>query len=372
MNTADKEAFRETLRENILTYYNKGVFSAASLSLCYPGSDSCRKERITAEYNGDNIFFSNKAITIFDLASLTKPLVTLLCLLHLIDTGTLKWADRVQDIFKRGWSESLAAVSVEMLVSHSSGLPAHHDYWQTLADVPPKRRKDWLLGKVLQERVESRSDDTALYSDLGYMLLGFIIETVTGQVLDTYWTTTIARTLGIEDELYFPRGELDTDKIYAATGLCRVTGQPLKGSVHDDNCRVLGGVCGHAGLFGTSAAVLKLTEELLALYSGRETALPISRKTFRRACERVGSTDWSRGFQLPTPGKSSSGRYFSPQSFGHLGFTGTSFWIDPVRQLVVVLLTNRVIKGEDRSAIQQMRPALHDCVVRHLNGFKWQ
>ncbi len=370
MNKEDKEAFREILREKILSYYNQNVFSAASVSLCYRNSVKNQLNRITVEYNGNNEKFSEEARTIFDLASLTKPLVTLLCLLHLIDKGTLKWSDRVKNVFQRGWSESLSRVNIEMLVRHSSGLPAHRDYWKYLSGVTPKRRKEWLLGEILRETVDHPFCGTVEYSDLGYLLLGFVVETVTGQSLDTYWSTTIARTMGLEDELFFSTGDRHTDKIYAPTGLCGTTRQQLAGRVHDDNCRMLGGVCGHAGLFGTSSAVLRLTEELLALYSGKKTDLPISRKTFRRACERVGPTDWSRGFQLTTPGKSSSGHFFSPESFGHLGFTGTSFWIDPVRQLIVVLLTNRVIKGEDRSAIQRMRPDVHDCVVRYLNGSK--
>jgi CubicO group peptidase (beta-lactamase class C family) len=368
MTAADKDAFRVVLGENVLNHYNKGVFSAASVSLCYLSGENFQKKRITVEYNSKNKNLSDKAITVFDLASLTKPLVTLLCLLHLIDQGILNWSDRVKNVFQSGWSDSLSRVSIERLISHSSGLPAHRDYWEALSEVTPKWRKKWLLDKILQETVENPSYDCVVYSDLGYMLLGFIVETVTGQSLGTYWSTTIARTVGIEDDLFFPPGNRHEAKIYAGTGLCRWTGQQLAGKVHDDNCRLLGGVCGHAGLFGTSTAVLRLTEELLSLYSGKETVLPISRKTFLRACARVGQTDWSRGFQLPTPGKSSSGRYFSPESFGHLGFTGTSFWIDPVRQLIVVLLTNRVIKGEDRSAIQRMRPAVHDCIIEYLTG----
>ena len=303
---------------------------------------------------------------IFDLASLTKPLVTLLCLLHLIDTKALHWRDTLGKVFGAGPEKGLSRVTIESLAGHCSGLPAYRDYARALFDVIPEQRKQWLLTNLFKETIDDRCIGTVLYSDLGYILLGLVIETVTKRALDTFWSATIARSVAVENDLFFPGLDHKADKTYAETGLCRFTRQRLAGRVHDDNCRMLGGVCGHAGLFGTSAAVLRMAEEMLALYRGTKTSLPISEATFRTVCEPQGSSDWSRGFQLPTVGKSSSGKYFSPASFGHLGFTGTSFWIDPVRQLSVVILTNRVVKGEDRAAIQQMRPDLHDSILEFL------
>jgi len=366
MKKADEHLFREMISEKIIRYYNDEVFSAASVSLCFLDSGKKEKKRLTVEYNKENNVSPGLGETVFDLASLTKSLVTLPCLLHLIDKKQLTWHDTVGDVFRTGPGKSLSRVTIEMLASHSSGLPAHRDYASALIDITPERRKQWLLESIFREIIDDRYSGAVLYSDLGYILLGLIVETVTGRSLDTFWSSTIAQAVGVEKNLFFPGRGLHADKKYAETGPCRFTSQQLAGRVHDDNCRLLGGVCGHAGLFGTSTAVLRVAEEMLALYRGEKTSLPLSETTFRTACKPVGSSDWSRGFQLPTPGNSSSGRYFSVESFGHLGFTGTSFWVDPVRQLIVVILTNRVVKGEDKSAIQTMRPALHDSIVEFL------
>jgi CubicO group peptidase (beta-lactamase class C family) len=150
------------------------------------------------------------------------------------------------------------------------------------------------------------------------------------------------------------------------TGRCRWSAESLTGLVHDDNCSAMGGVGGHAGLFGSGEGVIAICQAFLDLYHGRETVLPISRETFLKACEPVKDSEWTRGFNLVSPEGSSSGRYFSANSIGHLGFTGVSFWIDLDKQRIVSLLTNRVIKGDDLEGIREMRPELHDAVVRCL------
>ena len=142
------------------------------------------------------------------------------------------------------------------------------------------------------------------------------------------------------------------------------------GLVHDDNCRALGGVAGHAGLFGSAEGVLNLCKEYLNLYHHRKSRLPLLPETFRKACAQVGNSEWSSGFNLVSPTDSSSGSYFSSKSIGHLGFTGVSFWIDVDKELVVSLLTNRVRQGDDAQAIKKMRPALHDLVVCCLQDKK--
>ena len=173
--------------------------------------------------------------------------------------------------------------------------------------------------------------------------------------------------LGLKESLHYPRScnKIKKER-YVATGTCRWSGRRLKGIVHDDNCRFYGEICGHAGLFGTAPAVLALCRELLLLLKGERSRLTISPEVFAQACSPLGTSEWTAGFNRRSDDESSSGDYFSSQSIGHLGFTGTSFWIDPEQDLVVVILTNRVIKGDDQEGIKKLRPEIHNMIVEHL------
>jgi serine-type D-Ala-D-Ala carboxypeptidase len=366
MDKAYGRIIQDILYEKIITYYNNDVFSACSCSFSHNSSITHQIQRITAEYNENFPLFKGEAQTVFDLASLTKPLVTLLSVLFLIDKGKIDWDSTLEKVFGKKRVKSLSSINISMLLGHSSGLPAHRDFAEMLRKVRPAQRRAFLFKQICKEDCSVNEDIQTRYSDLGYMLLGFVVEEISGKPLDIFWSTNIIGQLDLQNKLFFPKADDVQKRFFAPTGCCRFTFKQLNGIVHDDNCRLSGGVCGHAGLFGTASSVLSLGEELLALYQGKKSALPIKTETFRSSCRRNGLSDWSRGFQLPTPGKSSSGKYFSPESFGHLGFTGTSLWIDPRRDLVVVLLTNRVVKGEDSVAIQQVRPDFHDTIVEFL------
>jgi CubicO group peptidase (beta-lactamase class C family) len=144
----------------------------------------------------------------------------------------------------------------------------------------------------------------------------------------------------------------------------------LRGEVGDENCWVLGGVAGHAGLFGRLGEVLDLVVAVLEIWQGRQRQPFLPQevlKGFLEAQSQVQGSTWALGFDRPTPGSSSSGRYLSPRSVGHLGFTGTSFWIDPERDLAIVLLTNRVHPSRDNNRIKEFRPYFHDRVIELLN-----
>ncbi len=366
MDEASENVIKDILYEKIITYYNNDVFSACSCSFVKVSEEKNTLQRVSVEYNDEISHLSVISPTVFDLASLTKPLVTLLSVLFLIEQRKLDWHYTLGKVFGKNRVKSLFPIDIRMLLGHTSGLPAHRDFAERLRKVDSARRREWLFDAICKENRSCSGENQPNYSDLGYMLLGFVVEEVARQPLDIFWSKNIIEPLGLHKDIFFPRLGGFQKRLFAPTGRCRFTFQQIKGVVHDDNCRFSGGVCGHAGLFGTASAVLTLCEELLALYQGEKSSLPISSETFRISCRRIGLSDWSRGFQLPTPGVSSSGKYFSPESFGHLGFTGTSFWIDPKQNLIVVLLTNRVVKGEDRAAIQQLRPDFHNTIVEYL------
>ena len=140
----------------------------------------------------------------------------------------------------------------------------------------------------------------------------------------------------------------------------------LSGVVHDENCRAVGGVAGHAGLFGTVEGVLELCNHLVRQLRGEETHPAYSNEKLRQLLTRHGESTWMYGFDTPSIKGSSSGMYFSDQSAGHLGFTGTSFWIDLARGISVVLLTNRVHPTRENYGIRKFRPLFHDIVMKAL------
>lgn len=305
--------------------------------------------------------------TLFDLASLTKPLCTTLSILALIDAGRLAWSDPCLSLFDPALPAEKAGITIRDILRHASGLPAYHPYFLEFAPHATRNNIPGLLDKILAEPLAYPPGSTSLYSDLGFILLGRLVELKTGHSLDRFFCRNITEPLALDRRLLFlPVGTVGEHEreAMAATEACPWRHKLLQGEVHDEHCWLMGGVAGHAGLFGTAASVLRVCESLLDcwLEKGRHPAF--SNDLLRFAFEwRSNSGQWSLGFDRPTPGQSSSGRYFSPRSVGHLGFTGTSFWMDPERELIVVLLTNRVHPSRENVKIRQFRPFFHDYLL---------
>lgn len=301
--------------------------------------------------------------TLFDLASLTKPLVTVLCALHCIDQKKIGW----QEPLGVSYPPDKAPVTFAQLLQHCSGLPGYQPYYQNFVPVQAPENKNELMQCILREPLQYPTETTSLYSDLGFILLGNEIEKRTETPLDQLFKEQIAGPLGLDKELLFlPIGvqeKRDTKNI-AATEDCPWRGKILQGEVHDEHSWLMGGVAGHAGLFGTAKAVLQVGELLLDLWKGRVSfpAFDASLLQYALTFHMKGST-WALGFDRPTPGASSSGHYFSPASVGHLGFSGTSLWMDPEKEVMVVLLTNRIHPTRENLAIRHFRPYFHDQVM---------
>ena len=366
----------ENIENNILISMCYEIFSGAVHSRTFPGAVMGvawglpeKRKRVIQAY-GHTTYSQEIPVTegtVYDLASLTKPLATTLAVLVLLQEGKLQLSDRVTDIFPR--TETLKPlVSIKDLLCHSAGFPAHKPYYLELCGLPKEKRKEALLGLLAAEPQTYEPGSTSIYSDLGFMLLGLIVEKKSGREFGGFFRDEIAAPFGIAEQIFFcPAGSEDTKKC-APTEDCPFRKRVLCGEVSDENASALGGVAGHAGLFGTIGGVLEMGVHLLDQWQGREEHPSYLASDLRRFLIRqdIPGSTWALGFDTPSAVGSSGGRYLAPTSVGHLGFTGTSFWIDPTRDLVMVLLSNRVHPSRENIRIKQFRPLFHETVMESL------
>jgi len=322
--------------------------------------------------------------TIYDLASLTKPLATVTALVLLMQKGNCRLDDRVADHLSECADASIGSATIRHLLTHSSGLPGWRGFYERLSPdgtIPSSaegrgQAKQAMLSLIRSEAPVYERGTRSLYSDLGFILLGLIVERSSRQSMNDYFLDHIVRPLGeprigfiLPDRHGVFSAPIDGDAGgVAPTEVDQWRGHLLCGEVHDQNAAALGGEAGHAGLFGTADAVLAISGEWLRAYHGRATILDraIVREFTRRQTPE-GLSSWALGWDTPSA-PSSAGRYFAARSFGHLGYTGTSIWIDPVHELEVVLLSNRVHPSSRNEAIREFRPAIHDLVYQEFIG----
>lgn len=317
--------------------------------------------------------------TIYDLASLTKPLATVTAVLDLMAEGKLRLDDPVASHLGELRGTAVGDVTVFHLLTHSSGLPWWRPFYQRIGErdraepgfLGSEAAKDFVLAEIGREALETKPGAKSVYSDLGFILLGLTVERVTGAPAAAHCRARIYQKISAEPLFYFqkdgrlPWGDIQKTRV-APTEQDPWRGRMLRGEVHDENAYALGGIAGHSGLFGTARAVAALSGTWLDAYHGRPSPLPVEWvRRFVTRQEQIPGSSWALGWDTPSA-PSSSGTKFSPQSFGHLGFTGTSLWVDPERELEVVLLSNRVHPTRENQAIRQFRPRLHDLVVDML------
>lgn len=342
------------------------IFSGCSLGFFMTQNQQVSGETYYYGRTGNkekNTFIDDK--TAFDLASLTKPLVTTMAILSLLDKGKIHLEDSLSVYFKEV-GPVLKDIHIAHLLNHSSGLPAHQPYFRKLLHIPKEKRKDHLRAFILSEPLSFQPGKNCLYSDLGFILLGWIIEKISGECLDVYWEKNILHPMNLNGELFFNGGGLSSRQ-FAMTGTCPWSKRKLCGIVHDDNCRILGGVSGHAGLFGTVKGVLSFVEQLLLQYKGFQQHPAYGQENLKKMFDKPHKhSSWLLGFDTPSKEFSSSGKYFSENAVGHLGFTGTSFWLDLKNECAVVLLTNRVLYGPDMDDIRKIRPLLHNTIMEYI------
>lgn len=362
-----KEVNRENKIDKLfITALNNGVFPGASFAISKWEEGGYKRK--TDYYGYAQLNPDKKELkrdTIFDLASLTKPLSTVPLLLTLFDDYKVNIKTELRDIYPASPPDK-AQITIGQLLSHSSGLPAYKEFFNDLVKLPPEQRKQHLLEAIFEEILLATPGEKSNYSDLGFMLLGFIIEELTGVSLAKLANDTLYSPLGLAEDLFYPSFYSKENLEYVSTEKCPWKGIMLNGEVHDDNCRAIGGVAGHAGLFGTLHGVLSMCEQFLDQWKGRGERRAYSNELLQRILEPVGNSGWTMGFDMVSKSGSSSGNYFSKRSVGHLGFTGTSFWIDPLRECIVVLLTNRVHPTRENWKIKEFRPVFHDLLMKEF------
>lgn len=297
--------------------------------------------------------------TIFDLASLTKVIVTTTLAMRHVDAGLLDLDDPVSRWIREWRGHDRAAVTVRDLLAHCSGLTAwlplfrdHHgrrEYQHAIATLP----------------LECPPRAQSIYSDLGFILLGFILEDA-GQAPFSEQSAALMEELELDPLAFRPPASWRART--APTELDSWRGRLLVGEVHDENCWALGRAAGHAGLFGSAPAVGRFAQLVLQTLKDAEAPGIVHVNTFRQFLVKSGVPGSSRALGWDTMLTTSScGTRMSAEAFGHTGFTGTSIWIDPVRDVYIVLLTNRVHPTRDNEAIRPIRAALHDAIIGALS-----
>jgi CubicO group peptidase (beta-lactamase class C family) len=319
-------------------------------------------------YGYANIF-SKAAMTretIFDLASLTKPLATALAVMLLVQQGKIELEQDLGSLLPEFKDSDKSGIRLKQLLYHNAGFPDYRPYYQALSKVAPDKRQDALRKWLRDEPLVHPIGETVLYSDLGFMILRRVVEYACGCRLDQFVTDEIYRPLTLENLFFIPLDGKVPAVNYAATEKCPWRRKVLEGQVHDENAYVLGGIEGHAGLFGSAQNIHCLTADLLCSFHGYPSSRLFQQERVRTFFKRLPGTDKALGFDMPSLTASSSGRLFSKNSVGHLGFSGTSFWMDLEREIVVILLTNRIHPMRTNDRIKAFRPRLHDAVMQPL------
>jgi CubicO group peptidase (beta-lactamase class C family) len=310
--------------------------------------------------------------TVYDLASLTKVVATTTAAMILNQRGPLH-LDRPVAFYLPDFVEPYVTatdplwtvrgeVTVRHLLAHTSGLPAYERFFLRA------REKSHVLEEALALPLENSPGRQTVYSDVGFILLGAVIEQVAGRTLDAFCAAEIFQALEMDDTGFNPPERI-RERIAPTEEDTEFRKRLIRGEVHDENSWVMGGVAGHAGLFGTATDMARFCTMMLAggTLAGRQV-LELHRI---QECTRAWpiSEGPARGLGWDKPGETPScGHSFSPAAYGHLGFTGTSIWIDPEKDLFVILLSNRIYPTRTNELIRKIRPAIHDAVAVAVEG----
>ncbi len=295
---------------------------------------------------------------IYDLASLTKIIATTTVGLSLYSEGALDLDKPVSAVIPEFAGDGREGVTVRHLMAHCSGLPAHVRFFESC------HSKEEVLAAVCRTPLKYATGADSIYSDLGFILLGAILERLTDKSLEQLTQERVIGPLEMLETGYMPSSDL-LPRIPPTEEEGFWRHRLIHGEVHDSNAAAMGGIAPHAGLFGKASDLARFLRAMLCggeleghkHFSEKDLAL------FAGRAEIVEGSSRALGWDTPSETGSSAGAHFSPHSFGHTGFTGTSVWADPERDLGVVLLTNRVHPSRDREGIRNLRPEFHDAVA---------
>ncbi len=331
-----------------------GAFPAAATAVTWRGKLVVLKALGRFTFNAESPQTSNA--TIFDLASVSKVVATTSMAMILYDRGELDLEMTVRSIIPEfgGENSRRDGVTVRMLLAHSSGLPAYEKLFER-AHTP-----EGLLALVYKMPLAAEPESVAAYSDIGFILLGETLTRLAGENLPHFCQSNIFGPLGMANTCYCPPGNL-RGSIAPTAEDCWFRHRVIQGEVHDENASVLGGLAGHAGVFSSARDMALFAQSMLSGKLVRAETLAL----FTRRHSKPAGSSRALGWDTPSP-PSQSGSYFPASAFGHLGYTGTSLWIDPERQLSVTLLTNRTWPDNRNQAIKQVRPQFHNAIIEAL------
>jgi CubicO group peptidase (beta-lactamase class C family) len=333
------------------------AFPSASVAVTHRGKLVCLKAFGHFLYDSDTPEATTGSI--FDLASLTKVVATTTMAMILYERGLLDLEVPVGSVLPEFKTDDprRRQVTLHMLLAHSSGLPAYEKLFLKARD------RDELLGAALHTPLKHEPGSTAEYSDIGFIILAAALERLAQDALDHFCRHEIFGPLGMAHTTFDP--PLHWWSMIPPTADDQGFRQRIiQGEVQDENASVLEGVAGHAGLFATAQDLAIFAHTMLL--GGRPIVRPTTLALFTRRESAPANTSRALGWDTPSV-PSQAGKYFSDHSFGHLGYTGTSLWIDPERQLSVTLLTNRTWPDCKNEAIKRIRPAFHDAIVEALD-----
>jgi len=321
--------------------------------------------------------------TIFDLASLTKPLATTVAIMILVNEKKLRLDDKLTRIIPMFGVFGKNLTTFRQLLSHSSGLPAWKPFFEDIIKsekagrinfVASRAAKNYVLEQIHREKPLAAPGAQSLYSDLGFMALAETVEVISGNTLDRFCQERLFKPFGLRATGFVDLTQLRTrrlqpvEEMIAPTENCPWRKKILCGEVHDDNAYAMGGVVGHAGLFSSARDIHTFLLRMGRCLSGEDNYLPQALvEEFLARDQSVSGSTFALGWDTPSPAGSSSGSLFSPRSVGHLGFTGCSIWWDLEKNCHVILLTNRVHPSRKNEKIKDFRPKIHDLIMEALS-----
>ncbi len=303
--------------------------------------------------------------TLYDLASLTKVIVTTTLSMMLYERELLDLDSPVHAYVPEFRGEQKDTILVKDLLAHTGGLLWWTDLYKQFEGLGPDEARAGYLRTIYELPLDYEPRSKMVYTDLGILLLGEILERITGKPLDVMAEQEIFEPLGMTDTIFRPDSTL-LERI-APTERDEWRGRVVHGEVHDENAFGLGGIAPHAGLFSTARSLAPFTQMLLngGVYDGKRLISEKTLELFTRRANLVPGSSRALGWDTPSE-PSSSGRYFSASSFGHTGFTGTSIWMDPERDVVAILLTNRVHPTRENRKLYDVRPLFYDAVIQAI------
>lgn len=310
--------------------------------------------------------------SVFDLASVSKVIGTMSAVAYLIEKRVLSWDSQVQSMLSEYPDPDAKLIH---LVSHTAGWVWWKPFWeevrtqyagQVIESIPVSQRQKDYFNRIVKLKPEHKAGAQCTYSDISMMWVQFLIERLTGQPLDQLLERTVWPWLGMESAYYqrIDRPSISDDAVIP-TEECPWRGRRLQGVVHDDNCYVMGGYGGHAGVFSEVSAPLWFGRQILSGFFSHD----VNQGFFRRVSNPSGCTR-TAGWDTPSGDQPAIGRYFSDASIGHLGYTGTSLWLDPMKGVVVTLLTNRVYFGRTNEKIKIFRSLIHNELALDLKALR--